>query len=46
VSEKALQQVKRGALELIGDKLLNEQAKDLVDKLAGGQWTHDYGLGK
>jgi hypothetical protein len=21
-----------------------EQAKALVDKLAGGQWTHDYGL--
>jgi len=44
MSEKALQQVKRGALELIGDKLPPDKAADLVDKLAGGQWTHDYGL--
>ena len=44
LSEKALHQVKQGALELIGDKLPQEQASDLVEKLAGGQWTHDYGL--
>jgi ClpP class serine protease len=44
VSEKALQQVKRGAIELIGDKLSEEQAKNLAENLAGGQWTHDYGL--
>lgn len=44
MSEKAIKQVKSGALELIGDKLRGEQAKDLVEQLAGGQWTHDYGL--
>ena len=44
IGEKALLQVKQGAIELIGDKLPTEQAKNLVDKLAGGQWTHDYGL--
>ncbi|HMK80645.1 MAG TPA: ATP-dependent Clp protease proteolytic subunit [Xanthobacteraceae bacterium] len=44
MSEKALAQVKRGALELVGDKLPEEKAKRLVDALASGQWTHDYGL--
>lgn len=44
MGEKALKQVKSGALELIADKLPAEEAKVLVDKLAGGQWTHDYAL--
>ena len=44
ISEKALRRIKLGAMELIGDKLPEEQAKNLVDKLAGGEWTHDYGL--
>jgi ClpP class serine protease len=44
MSEKALAQVKAGATELIGDKMPGERAKDLVEKLAGGHWTHDYGL--
>jgi ClpP class serine protease len=44
ISEKALKQVKAGALELIGDRLPSEKAVALVDKLAGGQWTHDYAL--
>jgi len=44
VSEKALKQVKAGALELIGDRLPSEKAVALVEKLAGGQWTHDYAL--
>jgi len=44
MSEKAIHQVKSGALELIADKMPHEQAKDLVESLAGGQWTHDYGL--
>jgi ClpP class serine protease len=44
VSEKALKQVKAGALELIGDRLPSEKALALVEKLAGGQWTHDYAL--
>ena len=44
ISEKAVKQVKAGALELIGDRLPEDQAAALVDKLAGGQWTHDYAL--
>jgi ClpP class serine protease len=44
VSEKALKQVKAGALELIGDQIPSERANSLVEKLAGGQWTHDYAL--
>jgi len=44
ISEKALKQVKAGALELIGERLSLEKARSLVDKLAGGQWTHDYAL--
>jgi hypothetical protein len=44
VSEKALKQVKLGALELIGDDLPTEKATSLVNKLSGGQWTHDYAL--
>jgi ClpP class serine protease len=44
ISEKALKQLKAGALELIADRLPSEKAIALVDKLAGGQWTHDYAL--
>jgi ClpP class serine protease len=44
VSEKALAQVKRGAVELLTPRLEQAQAEALADKLAGGQWTHDYAL--
>jgi ClpP class serine protease len=44
MAEKALKQVKSGALELIGDKMSEERAKELVEKIASGQWTHDYAL--
>lgn len=44
MSEKAIAQVKSGATELIGEKVPKEQAKDLVEKLAGGHWIYDYGL--
>jgi len=44
VAEKALRQVKTGALELVSDKMPEAQAKALIEKLAGGQWTHDYAL--
>jgi len=44
MGEKAISQVKRGALELIGDRMPSDKSKALVDKLAGGQWTHDYAL--
>jgi ClpP class serine protease len=44
MSERALEQLKRGTIERIGDKLLQERAKDFVDMLAGGQCTHGDGL--
>ena len=44
VSEKALAQVKRGAVELLTPRLDQAAAVALASKLAGGHWTHDYAL--
>ncbi len=44
VSEKALAQVKRGAVELLTPRMEQKAAEALADKLAGGHWTHDYAL--
>jgi ClpP class serine protease len=44
VSEKALAQVKRGAVELLTPRLDQAAAETLASKLAGGHWTHDYAL--
>lgn len=44
VSEKALAQVKRGAVELLTPQMEQSKAEQLADKLAGGHWTHDYAL--
>ncbi len=44
VSEKALAQVKRGAVELLTPQMEHDKAVQLADKLAGGHWTHDYAL--
>lgn len=44
VSEKALNQVKRGAVELLTPRLDQASAEALAAKLAGGHWTHDYAL--
>jgi ClpP class serine protease len=44
VSEKALAQVKRGAVELLTPRLDQAAAEALASKLAGGHWTHDYAL--
>ncbi|MGI9423426.1 MAG: SDH family Clp fold serine proteinase [Hyphomicrobiaceae bacterium] len=44
VSEKALEQVKRGAVELLTPRLDVSVATQLAEKLAGGHWTHDYAL--
>jgi len=44
VSEKALAQVKRGAVELLTPQMEQSKAEELADKLAGGLWTHDYAL--
>jgi ClpP class serine protease len=44
MSEKALSQVKRGAIELLTPRLDQASAEQLAEKLAGGHWTHDYAL--
>jgi ClpP class serine protease len=44
VSEKALEQVKRGAVELMTPRLELAKAEELAAMLAGGHWTHDYAL--
>jgi hypothetical protein len=44
VSEKAVAQVRRGAVELMTPRLDQAAAEDLAAKLAGGHWTHDYAL--
>lgn len=44
MSEKAIAQVKRGAKELMEERLGEEKATALAEKLAGGYWTHDYAV--
>lgn len=44
VSEKALTQVKRHAIELMTPRLDKAKAAKIAEKLAGGHWTHDYAL--
>jgi ClpP class serine protease len=44
MGEKALAQVKRGAIELLKPRMEQAAAEALADKLAGGHWTHDYAL--
>jgi ClpP class serine protease len=44
VGEKAVAQVKRGAIELLTPRLERSVAETIAEKLAGGYWTHDYAL--
>jgi ClpP class serine protease len=44
VGEKALSQVKRGAVELLTPRMDKKKATKLAEALAGGHWTHDYAL--
>jgi ClpP class serine protease len=44
VAEKALVQVKQGAVELLTPLMERSAAEALAAKLAGGHWTHDYAL--
>jgi hypothetical protein len=44
VAEKALAQVKQGAVELLTPRMERAAAEALAAKLAGGYWTHDYAL--
>jgi ClpP class serine protease len=42
VGRKAIAQVKSAAKELLADKMPEDQAEALAEKLSTGQWTHDY----
>ncbi|MEM0020652.1 MAG: hypothetical protein QW039_01445 [Fervidicoccaceae archaeon] len=42
VAEKAISGVQGIVVELLKDKIGEEKAKELAEKLTGGQWTHDY----
>jgi ClpP class serine protease len=44
VSEKAVAQVKRGAVELLTPRMEQAAAEALAEKLTSGRWTHDYAL--
>ena len=44
VAEKALAQVKQGAVDLLTPRMEQAAAEALAAKLAGGHWTHDYAL--
>jgi ClpP class serine protease len=44
MGEKAVAQVKQGAIELLTPRLEQSVAETIAAKLAGGQWTHDYAL--
>jgi ClpP class serine protease len=44
VGEKALKQVKQGAVELLTPAMDEKTAQSIAERLAGGHWTHDYAL--
>jgi ClpP class serine protease len=44
VSEKAVAQVKQGAIELMTPRLDQSTAETIAEKLTGGYWTHDFAL--
>jgi len=44
VGEKAIAQVKQGAVELLTPRMEQAAAETLAANLAGGRWTHDYAL--
>src|SRR6056297_1860857 len=44
VSDKAIAQVVRGAVEIMTPRMNRADAEALADTLASGTWTHDYAL--
>jgi ClpP class serine protease len=44
MGQKALTQVRQGAVELLASRMERGAAESLAAKLAGGHWTHDYAL--
>ena len=44
VGEKAVAQVKQGAIELLTPGWISRRQRQIAEKLTGGYWTHDYAL--
>ena len=44
VGQKAIIQMKQGAIELMTPRLKKSKAEAIAEKLVGGYWTHDYAL--
>jgi ClpP class serine protease len=44
VAEKAVAQIRQGAIELLMKRLEQSVAASVAEKLTGGYWTHDYAL--
>jgi ClpP class serine protease len=44
VSEKAIMQLRTYVYEILKERMSDDDAKALADKLATGTWTHDYPL--
>lgn len=42
VATKAVKQMRKRILEIIGDRMDLKDAKELANKLTSGKWTHDY----
>ncbi|MGQ0741292.1 MAG: SDH family Clp fold serine proteinase [Alphaproteobacteria bacterium] len=42
LGRKAIDQVRKAIIELIGDRMPAAQATTLAEKLTDGRWTHDY----
>ncbi|SLN50653.1 Serine dehydrogenase proteinase [Roseovarius litorisediminis] len=44
VSDKAIAQVRRGAIEIMTPRMAQDRAEELAATLTCGKWTHDYAL--
>jgi len=44
VGQKAIQQLRKGATEILSEKMPVEQAASVADLLTRGEWTHDYAI--
>src|SRR5438445_1096855 len=45
ISRKAILQLRKTVQELLGERMAQDAATALADKLTTGTWTHDYGIG-
>ncbi len=44
LSEKAIHRVKNGIIEILRDRVGEEKAVAMAEKMATGTWTHDHGI--